>query len=87
MSRIDPKKTDGTPPLEWRNPPPRNSRATSELMVELRAHPGEWAVIAALKDSNSASSSACARRRTFGPGFEVLTRGSEVFARFIGGAK
>jgi len=82
-------------PIEFREPPrAKGGRAAlmdhGEVAAALRAHPGEWALIATAS-SDLAQSVKHARRKAYAPAgsFEATTRARsdgrfDVYARFVG---
>lgn len=85
--------SDTSPVLEWKEPPPPHGSTGASrwpaVADELRAHPGEWALI--VRDGWTSRMSQFQRSGSFGPGFEFTTRSggyapghSDIYARFVG---
>jgi hypothetical protein len=76
--------------MEFRDLPEPNwrsgARARLQLMRdELRARPGEWAVIYTSNAVSTATSIVHLRKKSpTWAGFELTARGKEVFARYVG---
>lgn len=77
-------------PIEWREPPPLRGRTPRwpNRLRPLMARPGEWAMVYRARNRASASTIASnlrARRSTLPPGkWEFVSRGVEIFARYVG---
>lgn len=80
------------PSFEWKEPPiltRGRGRAFNFPEEKLKSKKGTWALV---KTTEGPARSACSylkkqlERRQL-TGFEVISRGSEVFARFVGGGK
>jgi hypothetical protein len=74
--------------LKWAEPPPaaRGPTAYDETVPDkLRARPGKWALIKTARYANTASAYAKSRRERWGPMFDVVCRGKDVYARFVHG--
>lgn len=77
-------------PFEWKEPPVlTRGRAFNFPEEKLKSKKGTWALV---KTTEGPAGSACSylkkqletRQLT---GFEVISRGNEIFARFVGGGK
>lgn len=67
----------------------RGANDWAKIGSELRARPNEWAVVTSAADPPTASAASYRIRngqmKTLGPGrFESASRGSKVFARYVG---
>lgn len=78
--------------LEWKNPPPKAGRTTDwdAIANELRDHPGTWALVSTRPKSAGQVASALRNGHYAGfvkGEFEAKSRGTEVYARYIGTPK
>lgn len=74
--------------IEWREPPPLHPASSLrkpddwQVPDELRARPGQWALVKTTAKESSARSYRHSRSREWGADFELITRGNEVYARY-----
>jgi F420-0:gamma-glutamyl ligase-like protein len=72
--------------IEWRDPPPHGGNyAWEERLAPLKERPGQWAMVWPGDSKDAARNTANYVRRRYGVGLEVVVRGREVFARYVGG--
>ena len=82
--------------IEWADPPPRKrgqvSIHTPELLAELRAHPGEWALIQKAVKISATSNQFCKRNPEYESVARVIrqdgdggkSRIQDVYMRYVG---
>lgn len=85
------KKSKGTDGIEWKEPPPKSVRKSfrhDALRDTLRERPKQWALIHKAKMEKSRQLAHSIAQRYRGSmawaGFEILARGREVYARYVG---
>ena len=75
--------------IKWVEAPPTSQRAARgywpQVLDELKARPGKWAMLREYKNSATAGGAAAYLRRTVTEGrWEFVSRGAHVFGRYLG---
>jgi hypothetical protein len=75
--------------IQWEEPGPKpqnHNLIRDEILPVLRENPGRWAVVKEFANRNTCSASK-AHYRTQYPEFEWESRGTKLFARFLGAVR
>ena len=69
--------------MQWEDPPETsgNRLRWGEALEKLKAYPGRWAMVREFKAAAVASSAVCDKRLRYS-GFEFVSRGTRVYARW-----